>query len=333
MDVCEMTTISPVQMQEQSVWSGVRRVDPACDTGDVLALIETGFGPELDPQGQKMLAQMKKAARADSWLSWLAGPILDTSGFVFAKGDRVVGNLSFRYAWPGGSRGRLIGNVVVHPDYRRQGIAHAMMDTAIATAREQDAQWIGLEVRADNEAACALYAQLGFVEVGRVQHLLRPENLPWPDAEIDSQISWSSCAPSDSKKWVDLAHTIYNQRQSQVLEIRPASYIFGGIGQYFNRWFSGQTEGAWLSGKPAPRLALRVMTERRHHFHLWDILIHPDGDPLEALASVNKAVCSVQRFPTWPVVALATDQPVLLDALYAIGFQCRRTQIQMVLDL
>ncbi len=333
MDASEVMTTPSAQAHEPTGWSGVRRVDPACDTDDVLALIETGFGPELDPQGKKMLAQMKQAAQADNWLSWLTGPILDTSGFVFARGNRVIGNLSFRYTWPSGSQGRLIGNVVVHPEHRRQGVARAMMEMAIATAREQGAQWVGLEVRSDNEGARALYEQLGFIAVGQVQHLLRPEDLPWPDVEVESHISWASCAPSDSVKWAELARTIYNRRQTQVLEIRPALYVFGGIGQYFRRWFGGQVEGAWLSGKSAPRLALRVLTERRYHFHLWDMLVHPDENPLEVQASVNKAVRSVRRFPTWPVVALIADQPRLLEALYAIGFQCRRTQIQMVLDL
>ncbi|MBN2007188.1 MAG: GNAT family N-acetyltransferase [Anaerolineae bacterium] len=280
-----------------------------------------------------MLAQMKQTARANNWLSWLTGPILDTSGFVFAKGDHVVGNLSLRYAWPGGSQGRLIGNVVVHPDHRRQGIARAMMDMAITTAREQDARWIGLEVREDNEAARALYEQLGFVEVGRVQHLLRPEGIPWPSFEAGPHLSWSSCVPSDAYKWVELACKIYDRRQSQVLEIRPSAFAFGGLGQYFSRWFGGQLEWAWLHGNSTAHIALRIKIERRYHFHLWDMLLHPDDGATEARASVNKALRTVQRFPSWPVVAMVADQPVLLDALYAIGFECRRTQIQMVFDL
>lgn len=333
MDVCKMTTAPPAQAHDQATWRGVRPVNPACDTDDILGLIEIGFGPELDPEGQKLLAQMKQAARADSWLSWLTGPVLDTSGFVFAEGNHVIGNLSFRYAWPGGSQGRLVGNVVVHPDHRRQGIGRAMMDMAITTAREQGAQWVGLEVREDNEAARVLYEQFGFVAVGRVQHLMRPEGIPWPVVETYPHTSWSSCTPSDSFKWVDLARTIYDRRQSQVLEIRPGSFAFGGFRQFLNRWFGGQFAWAWLHGKPTARMALRIKTERRYRFHLWDILIYPDEDSAEARSSVNKAIRTVQRFPSWPVVATIADQQVLLDALYAIGFYCRRTQIQMVLDL
>jgi [ribosomal protein S18]-alanine N-acetyltransferase len=60
-----------------------------------------------------------------------------------------------------------IANVAVHPDFWRQGIARALLNTAIEKAVELKFERIMLEVRASNEAAQSLYRAFGFVEDGR----------------------------------------------------------------------------------------------------------------------------------------------------------------------
>lgn len=328
-----MTTVNPVQTHNKTALTGVRLVDPIRDIEAILSLIEAGFGAELDPQGKKMLAQMKRTTRVNSLFSWLVGPILEPSGFVYVEDEHVVGNLSLRYALPGGSRGRLIGNVVVQSGYRGQGIARALMEMSISTAREQGVQWIGLDVREDNAIARSLYEHLGFVVVGQTQHLLRPQGIPWPSTSANPHAPWRASNPRDGAKWVNLARAIYNRRQCQVLEIRPNAFAFGGMGQRLDMWLNGQYERAWLYGHDSARMALRVRTERRHRFHTWDILMHPNMDQEGAQIIVNKAVQTVRRFPNWPVVTVVADCPALLDVLYTVGFKCHRTLVQMVLEL
>jgi len=53
---------------------------------------------------------------------------------------------------------------VAHP---RLGIGTALMRTAIAHARNQNARTLHLEVAASNTAACALYGRLDFKQTGR----------------------------------------------------------------------------------------------------------------------------------------------------------------------
>ncbi|HHW86646.1 MAG TPA: ribosomal protein S18-alanine N-acetyltransferase [Chloroflexi bacterium] len=60
-----------------------------------------------------------------------------------------------------------IVTVATHPGYRRQGLGRVLMAWMIEHARAGGALEVTLEVRASNHAAQSLYAQMGFVVVGR----------------------------------------------------------------------------------------------------------------------------------------------------------------------
>jgi [ribosomal protein S18]-alanine N-acetyltransferase len=57
-------------------------------------------------------------------------------------------------------------NVAVHPDFRKQGHASALVRHILDVARQQKARVVSLEVRASNLPARSLYRKLGFREVG-----------------------------------------------------------------------------------------------------------------------------------------------------------------------
>ena len=58
-------------------------------------------------------------------------------------------------------------NVAVHPEFRRRGIAEALVNALCAALKEQGSVSLTLEVRASNEPAKALYEKLGFEQVGK----------------------------------------------------------------------------------------------------------------------------------------------------------------------
>ena len=59
-----------------------------------------------------------------------------------------------------------ITNVAVGKNYRRQGIAKALIEHFINIAKDENLEFMTLEVRASNEPAIALYKSFGFSEVG-----------------------------------------------------------------------------------------------------------------------------------------------------------------------
>ena len=82
---------------------------------------------------------------------------------VALEGDTVAGYV--------GSQAVLdeadIMNVAVSPDYRRTGVAKALLEALQTALTARGVHSLTLEVRASNEPARALYASVGYVQVGR----------------------------------------------------------------------------------------------------------------------------------------------------------------------
>ena len=60
-----------------------------------------------------------------------------------------------------------IMNVAVSPDYRRTGVAKALLEALQTALTARGVHSLTLEVRASNEPARALYTSVGYVQVGR----------------------------------------------------------------------------------------------------------------------------------------------------------------------
>lgn len=57
-------------------------------------------------------------------------------------------------------------NVAVDPGFRRRGIARTLIETLIAELSKMGSRCLRLEVRVSNENARALYARMGFQQLG-----------------------------------------------------------------------------------------------------------------------------------------------------------------------
>lgn len=64
-------------------------------------------------------------------------------------------------------------NIAVHPDFRRRGIAEALVNALVEELKEMGSRCLTLEVRATNAPAIALYKKLGFLETGRRKNYYR----------------------------------------------------------------------------------------------------------------------------------------------------------------
>ena len=94
-----------------------------------------------------LMADIETNPNASYWLAEVNGHV---AGFIGVH--NIVGEIN-------------ITNIAVHPDYRRQGIADALMQKMIAEVGK-DIVGITLEVRASNTPAKKLYEKYGFVSEG-----------------------------------------------------------------------------------------------------------------------------------------------------------------------
>jgi ribosomal-protein-alanine N-acetyltransferase len=133
------------------------------------------------------IAQLEKRCFSDPWSensirSELTGRL--SLWVVALDGDTVAGYI--------GSQSVLgesdMMNVAVAPEYRRRGIAHALILELIRRLSQQGNRSLMLEVRASNTPAITLYHKLGFAQVGRRPNYYRN---PKEDALILRK-EWSS---------------------------------------------------------------------------------------------------------------------------------------------
>ena len=112
------------------------------------------------------IAQLEKRCFSDPWSensirSELTGCL--SLWVVALDGDTVAGYV--------GSQSVLgesdMMNVAVAPEYRRRGIAQALIQELIRRLSQQGNRSLMLEVRASNTPAITLYHKLGFAQVGR----------------------------------------------------------------------------------------------------------------------------------------------------------------------
>lgn len=123
------------------------RLRPAT-AADAAAIARVEAGPTPTPWSE---AQVAASLAAPSTRAW-----------VLVDGE-VVGHL---LASAQGEEGEVLV-VAVAPRWRRRGGAGRLVQAAVAWWRERGVREAFLEVREDNAAARALYAGLGFEEVGR----------------------------------------------------------------------------------------------------------------------------------------------------------------------
>ena len=111
------------------------------------------------------VAELERICFADPWSEKSVASELDNKWalwLVAEENDCVMGYI--------GSQTSIdetdVMNVAVHPDYRRKGIAEALITELVARLKEGGSHALMLEVRASNAPAIALYEKLGFSQVG-----------------------------------------------------------------------------------------------------------------------------------------------------------------------
>ena len=147
-------------------------------------LIEDGFFwnmsiVPLEPRHIKEIARLEDLCFSEPWSEEgiLEAYRLGTRFFVAEEAGGLIGYIGVKAVIDEG----YITNIAVFPQYRRKGVASALLNKVFAFAEEKRLSFVSLEVRPSNTAAVSLYEKTGFKEEGRRKDFYR---LPREDALI-----------------------------------------------------------------------------------------------------------------------------------------------------
>lgn len=120
---------------------------------------------KMNPSHVAQIAELEKICFSDPWSVKSIASELENElacWLTAVEGDAVAGYIGSQTVM--GETDMM--NVAVHPEYRRKGIAEALVNALVESLKEQGSRCLTLEVRASNLPAHKLYEKLGFTLIG-----------------------------------------------------------------------------------------------------------------------------------------------------------------------
>ena len=312
------------------------------DLGQIADLIELCFAAQMDSGGRSAVSEMKMISHLGP-LVWLLA-VIDRyvaglgSGFVWRANGRVVGNVSLYRAGahPRLGPGWMIANVATHPDFRRRGIALALMEATIERARRTGGDWIALEVEADNAGAQALYERLGFK---------RYETLAlWEDPAFYNSLTQPGAArwPVRRRRWSDapaeIALIFDRARRGAMVWTQPMDrqMVASGPSDLLEIALSGTSRERWVMDdieRPG-RLAGSMWIELHgwHSARMTQFIDPALADPAVG-QSLLAAILGSGAYDGWSLRIETAQDETMAAYLRQLGFRQTRALTQMRLDL
>jgi ribosomal protein S18 acetylase RimI-like enzyme len=289
---------------------GARPINLNKDLPQVVRLLEQVFGESVR-DGQQIF---NPGGLADS-AAFLWRLNLNTGrlspGFVWEEDGHIVGNVTLLPSKPSGRY--LVANVAVHPNYRRRGIARLLMDESIKDVKRCGGHTIFLQVDKENDAAVALYQQMGFQSLGHMTNwqsspsrlrMLKGLNGPipagppirplpgnrWQEAyELDRQslpeaLDWPEALAADAYKrtWWQRLVDFLNGRHAETWSTLDSQNRLNGLAAIYSEWGRShqlvvRVHPAWQGQLERPLLAKLI--RRLDYLPQRRIRIeHPDSD-------------------------------------------------------
>jgi len=291
----------------------------------------------MDPAGERAIRDMRATGRWSflfGWMDRLAPPGEGMApGFVWVEDDRIVGNVSVRR---GGllRRGWIVGNVAVAREWRRRGIARALMQAAIDLAHQNDGEWVALLARSDGAAARSLYESLAFDTLGETIQYRRTRPAPVAQPRPLGEDRVRRGAARDGERIYQLARAAIPEELRWAEPLRRDDFLIG-LDRNFANWLSRRHEAWWVIESDAGMLgaAHMVIAPPPREGRLWvGVVPGHQGQYEERL--VRAALFPVENAARSVIFAgVPATQVSARAALEATGFEVYRRLTHMRLKL
>ena len=317
---------------------GIARFDVGRDLRPVIELLELGFHDDLEARDRRWLAELSSLSRAGPALGWLMrlapSPASGFDGFVCYQDGRLIGNVSLmrssREVW-------IVANVVTHPQYRRRGIAFALLEQALDSLEARGARQVQLQVRANNQAAHELYAGFGFwlmnsattlrLEAARTRSRMAP---PEPGCELrrlGDRASWHL-----GRRLLARSGALdRGGPTSLVIQAMEHHWLWDGL----EDWLQGRSRHSWaVLAEGEYRGLVSVLGVLRHGPHRLDLVVDPRWSGRFETTLIDLALHSLARLEPFEVECeIDARRDSVLEALGAAGFRTVRTLDRLACDL
>jgi ribosomal protein S18 acetylase RimI-like enzyme len=312
------TMVGQAIQQSQSISRGVRRFNYATDLNAVGHVLAEAFRPEHNMPFADV--PLMHEFGIFLWTFNYAPGLGDTlDGFVWVENGKIVGNLSISRDHKQPDR-LYISNVGVMNQYRRQGIARTLVQSAIDYAREQQAKMLCLNVRPNNAGAIKLYADLGFKPVETQGEWLLDTI---PPLATPVKINLRPVKPSDDRAIAEMNLLIATKSNRYQPTSKFALAWDERIAEAMTDFFGMRTTRRWAleqDGKLAALVFLRA--HRIGAAHEWALQVHPDFRGHFEDHLIAFVLHQLEPFPARPVRIAATNAyPELIAALERQDFR------------
>lgn len=331
-----------ITVAEAQASDGLRPIDMARDVPQIIDLLKLVFGEALELDDQQLLGDEVGASLSSLFYRLNPATARLANGFVWLADGRIVGNVTLlpTKAWDR----FLVANVAVHPNYRRRGIARAMMHAVTSAVKARGGRTILLQVVKDNDSAIDLYRSLGYVGLGHMSSWycstsrLRRLDPPGSDPAIDIRPlpgrRWreayeldTTCVPPDLNWPEPLRPDAYRQTWWQRLSDMLNS-------QVFETWAVGDSRSGSRADSRDHLVGLTTITGQWGRPYLVTLRVHPDYAGRLERPLLAKAVRRLQSLPRRNARVEHPDNDTVANTLLAeANFAIQRTLTHMRLDL
>lgn len=320
---------------------GLRPVFLRKDLAGMAELIEICFGPTMDESGRAAVNEMRMISKYGTLMFLLNS--LDhfmgglEQGFVWIDQERLIGNTSVSRAnYPRAlGTGFIIANVAVHPDYRRQGVAQAMMRASLDLIRQKGGNFAILQVDATNEGARNLYTRLGFREERIFVRWHRSLHLR-PPPRLDDLPFMTLRQPNEWRAEYELAQLVRPNSRGGLGWLRPTypDFFRPSLLRAMGTFVTGQSEEHIIVRAEDERSllgALRV-TSSFGGADRFELLVHPAHQGQLEAPLINYALRRVNGYHS-VIMEHPADDLAVTNLLTQYSFERRYTLIHMRYDL
>jgi ribosomal protein S18 acetylase RimI-like enzyme len=315
---------------------GLYPLDVLRDLGGIGHLIDTAFADDIAQDGSQFLQDLSLLTLASPamWaLRRISSDMRDAfDGFVWLDDGQVVGNVTLtrddaqRRVWT-------VSNVAVHPDHRRRGIAHSLMEATLDAVAERGGGVVTLQVKANNQAAYEMYKNLGFQHVDGVAaaRLSAPLSAPLPLAGSARRVR-----DQEWHKVYDLLMATRAPLADRLSPLRRSDYDRPFVRRLADKlgdmWY--QEQHFWLAVEEAGRFLAAARLHLRPSGHSSiHLSIHPDGREGASHGLVQTAVQTAAVPHRRLTIHVSSDEHGVRGALRQLGFTELRDLHRLMIDI